>query len=176
MNHQLLVTTNCFQVPSHSNFFINLSNLPSKTDSTSTNPNKTPTNQPFQPPQLTQTTPRSKPSTSRCGSPEIQRQAFRQKREEVVQEVLRARTRHWDNVITATEAPGWGCWGCEIVGIHTWGKHLLHVLLGYIYISYIYNIYVFIIQLGKFIATSLFFFTGMVVSEGNHPQYSLNSG
>ena len=31
-------------------------------------------------------------------------QAFRQKREEVVQEVLRARTRHWDNVITATEA------------------------------------------------------------------------
>jgi len=30
-------------------------------------------------------------------------EAFRQKREEVVQEVLRARTRHWDNVITATE-------------------------------------------------------------------------
>lgn len=30
-------------------------------------------------------------------------EAFRQKREEVVAEVLRARTRHWDNVITATE-------------------------------------------------------------------------
>ncbi|CAJ1422492.1 unnamed protein product [Effrenium voratum] len=30
-------------------------------------------------------------------------EAFRQKRQEVVQEVLRARTRHWDNVITATE-------------------------------------------------------------------------
>ncbi|CAK9017819.1 unnamed protein product [Durusdinium trenchii] len=32
-------------------------------------------------------------------------EAFRQKREEVVAEVLRARTRHWDNVITATEEP-----------------------------------------------------------------------
>eukprot|EP00933_Yihiella_yeosuensis_P033955 TRINITY_DN27542_c0_g1_i1.p1 TRINITY_DN27542_c0_g1~~TRINITY_DN27542_c0_g1_i1.p1 ORF type:complete len:533 (+),score=114.76 TRINITY_DN27542_c0_g1_i1:106-1704(+) len=30
-------------------------------------------------------------------------EAFRKKREEVVQEVLRAKTRHWDNVITATE-------------------------------------------------------------------------
>ncbi|CAE8605286.1 unnamed protein product, partial [Polarella glacialis] len=30
-------------------------------------------------------------------------EAFRKKREEVVAEVLRAKTRHWDNVITATE-------------------------------------------------------------------------
>ena len=32
-------------------------------------------------------------------------EAFRQKREEVVAEVLRARARHWDNVITSTEEP-----------------------------------------------------------------------